>query len=93
MNDRAYGVISNIQDAQYEGRRAYCRLRTPDFAMFAQSIGLRHCRVDKIENFETAFDDALATPGAVLLEVDMHAIGPFAQSFGGPPAGAAGGAQ
>lgn len=92
MNDCAYGVISNIQDAQFEGRRAFCRLRTPDFGLLARSIGLAHAKVSRIEDFEAAFDAALATPGAVLLEVDMIAIGPFAQPFGGPPAGAAGGA-
>jgi acetolactate synthase-1/2/3 large subunit len=93
MNDHAYGVISNIQDAQFEGRRAYCRLRTPDFGLLARSIGLAHVKVDRIEDFAPAFDRALATPGAVMLEVDMTAIGPFAQPFGGPPAGAAGGAK
>lgn len=93
MNDQAYGVISNIQDAQFEGRRAYCRLRTPDFGRLAGSFGLAHVRVDRIDDFAPAFDRALATPGAVLLEVDMTAIGPFAQPFGGPPAGAAGGAK
>jgi acetolactate synthase-1/2/3 large subunit len=93
MNDRAYGVISNIQDAQFEGRRAYCRLRTPDFGLLARSIGLAHVKVDRIEDFAPAFDRALATPGAVMLEVDMTTIGPFARPFGGPPAGAAGGAR
>ena len=93
MNDHAYGVISNIQDAQFDGRRAYCRLRTPDFGLLARSIGLAHVKVDRIEDFAAAFDRALATPGAVMLEVDMTAVGPFAQPFGGPPAGAAGGAK
>lgn len=93
MNDQAYGVISNIQDAQFDGRRAYCRLRTPDFGLLARSIGLAHTRVDRIEDFAPAFDAALAAPGAILLEVDMNAIGPFSRPFGGPPAGAAGGAK
>lgn len=91
MNDQAYGVISNIQDAQYDGRRVYCRLRTPDFALYAQSIGLRHRRIATIDAFAGALDEALASEGPVLLEVDMLAIGPYAQPFGGPPAGAAGG--
>ena len=93
MNDCAYGVISNIQDAQYDGRRAFCRLRTPDFGLLCQSIGLTHRKISRIEDFEPAFDAALGQPGAVMLEVDMIAIGPFAQPFGGPPAGAAGGAR
>lgn len=93
MNDCAYGVISNIQDAQYDGRRAFCRLRTPDFGLLCQSIGLPHRKISRIEDFEPAFDAALGQPGAMMLEVDMIAIGPFAQPFGGPPAGAAGGAR
>ena len=30
MNDRGYGVIKNIQDAQYGGRRVFADLHTPD---------------------------------------------------------------
>jgi acetolactate synthase-1/2/3 large subunit len=93
MNDQAYGVIANIQDAQYANRQAYCRLHTPDFGLFAKSIGLNHKLVSKIGDFESAFDAALAQPGPTLIEVDMIAIGPFAERFGGPPAGAAGGTK
>jgi acetolactate synthase-1/2/3 large subunit len=93
MNDRAYGVIANIQDAQYQGRRAYCKLHTPDFGLLAQSMGLPHTRVADINTFATAFDAAMAAPGPHLIEVDMTAIGPYATAFGGPPAGAAGGAK
>jgi acetolactate synthase-1/2/3 large subunit len=93
MNDQAYGVISNIQDAQYDGRRVYCRLTTPDFGLFSRSIGLAHERVSLIGDFEAALDRALAAQGPCMVEVDMNAIGPFAAPFGGPPAGAAGGAR
>ena len=93
MNDQAYGVISNIQDAQYEGRRVYCRLTTPDFALFAQSIGLPHERVITADGFAAALDRGLAAKGPCMIEVDMNSIGPFAVAFGGPPAGAAGGAR
>lgn len=93
MNDRAYGVIRNIQDAQYASRYHYSALRTPDFALLCQSMGLAHACVDKIEAFPAAFAKALAAKGPVLLEIDMTVIGPFAEAFGGPPAGAAGGAR
>ncbi len=91
MNDRAYGVIQNIQDAQYGARRHYSKPKGPDFKTFAASIDLAHMRVSRVEDFAAALDRAIATPGPQLLEVDMVAIGPFAQAFGGPPAGAAGG--
>jgi acetolactate synthase I/II/III large subunit len=93
MNDKAYGVISNIQDAQYDSRRVYCRLHTPDFGLFAKSLSLHHERVAAIDDFEATFDRAMARPGPTLLEIDMLAIGPYAEAFGGPPAGAAGGAR
>ncbi len=91
MNDQAYGVIRNIQDAQYGGRHHYCAPKTPDFAVLAQSMGLAHMRVESIESFSAALDRALERAGPVLVEVDMLTIGPFAHAFGGPPAGAAGG--
>lgn len=93
MNDQAYGVIANIQDAQYANRQAYCRLHTPDFGLFAKSMGLNHVRIADVAAFEEAFDAAVARPGPTLLEIDMLAIGHFAERFGGPPAGAAGGAK
>jgi acetolactate synthase-1/2/3 large subunit len=89
MNDRGYGVIRNIQDAQFGGRRHYADLHTPDFKLLAASFGLRHQRVAHAEDFANALDRALLAGGPQLLEVDMTAIGPFAQAFAGPPAGAA----
>lgn len=90
MNDGGYGVIRNIQDAQYGGLRAYADLLTPDFSLLCASIGMAHERVREIRGFAAALDRALGIDGPCLLEVDMTAIGPFAESFAGPPAGAAG---
>ena len=92
MNDRGYGVIRNIQDAQFGGRRHYADLHTPDFGLLAAALGLKHQKVSRIEDFPAALDRAMAASGPQLVEVDMVAIGPFAESFAGPPAGAAGSA-
>jgi acetolactate synthase-1/2/3 large subunit len=89
MNDRGYGVIRNIQDAQFGGRRHYADLHTPDFKLIAAALGLPHQRVSRVEDFAPALDRALSAPGPQLVEVDMVAIGPFAVTFAGPPAGAA----
>lgn len=89
MNDRAYGVIQNIQDAQYDSRRHYSALRVPDFETFCASIGLPHRKVTSLGAFETALDAAMAADGPQMVEVDMCAIGPFAEAFAGPPAGSA----
>ena len=90
MNDKGYGVIRNIQDAQYEGRRVYADILTPDFSLLCASISLPHERVSDIAKFDAALDRAIAASGPRMIEVDMSAIGPFSQSFAGPPAGAAG---
>ena len=90
MNDKAYGVIQNIQDAQYDSRRHYSALSTPDFATFCASIGMPHRAVGSVDEFADAFEEAISVEGPKVIEVDMCAIGPFAQAFSGPPAGAAG---
>jgi acetolactate synthase-1/2/3 large subunit len=85
MNDRGYGVIRNIQDAQYGGRRYYADLHTPDFERLAQSIALPFHRVRDLGQVGATLRDALAQQGPVAVEIDMTAIGPFAQAFSGPP--------
>ncbi|WP_068303723.1 thiamine pyrophosphate-binding protein [Pararhodobacter sp. CCB-MM2] len=90
MNDQAYGVIKNIQTAQYDSRYHYSTLQTPDFAAHCASIGLPHVKIDSVEAFGATLDEALAAEGPRLIEIDMVAIGPFGETFSGPPAGAAG---
>lgn len=90
MNDAAYGVIENIQDAQYGGDRHFSKLKTPDFGLLCQSVGMAHRKVTDVDDFAGAFDGTLAQDGPCVVEVDMTAIGPFAEAFAGPPAGAAG---
>ena len=41
-------------------------------------------------DFRLAGDRGLAAEGPCVVEVDMVSVGPFAESFAGPPAGAAG---
>ena len=60
--------------------------------LLAAALGLPHLRVSRVAEFEQAFDHALSASGPQLVEVDMAAIGPFAEAFAGPPAGAAGSA-
>lgn len=90
MNDKGYGVIRNIQDAQYGSRHVYSNILTPDFALVARSIGLPHELITDIATFDDVFARAMAVSGPRMIEIDMVAIGPFSQSFAGPPAGAAG---
>ncbi|MBI3373672.1 MAG: thiamine pyrophosphate-binding protein [Betaproteobacteria bacterium] len=85
MNDGGYGVIRNIQDACYGGRRYYSDLHTPDFGTLACSLALPHHRVRDLAHVGDALRDAFAQRGPMLIEIDMTAIGPFAKQFAGPP--------
>ncbi|MBV8667089.1 MAG: thiamine pyrophosphate-binding protein [Burkholderiaceae bacterium] len=85
MNDQGYGVIKNIQDAQYGGRRHYVDLHTPDYAGLAASLKLNHARVSSLAEVGATLRGALLKPGPFLLEIDMLAIGSFKTAFAGPP--------
>ena len=85
MNDGGYGVIKNIQDVVCEGRNFYTELFNPEFGLYAKSMRLPHWKVTGIEQFRPSLEQALATSGPAMIEVDMNAIGPFATPFGGPP--------
>jgi acetolactate synthase-1/2/3 large subunit len=85
MNDRGYGVIRNIQDAQYGGRRCYADLHTPDLAAVAQGFGLAYRRLSDLDGARDVVRAAFDAPGPTLIEVDMTAIGGFATPFAGPP--------
>jgi len=85
MNDKGYGVIKNIQDAQYGGRRHYVDLHTPDYAGLCKSLSLRHRRVSSLEDIGAALQEATAEQGPFMLEIDMLSIGTFKTAFAGPP--------
>ena len=87
MNDRGYGVIRNIQDAEYGGRRRFVDLATPDFGALAAACGLDYRRISAPREFAPGIRDALARPGPALIEIDMTAIGPPRVPFGGPAGG------
>ena len=89
MNDRAYGVIKNIQDAQYGGRRVYADLHTADYALLAQSLGFAHRRIANLAEAPAALAALAELPGPKMLEVDMLAVGKFKTAFAGPPVKAA----
>ncbi|MDB5752281.1 MAG: thiamine pyrophosphate enzyme-like binding region, partial [Ramlibacter sp.] len=85
MNDQRYGVIRNIQDAHYGGRRCFTELHTPDYAQLSASLGLGHTRVSDLAQLPAALDRAQSVPGPFILEIDMLSIGSFKTAFAGPP--------
>jgi acetolactate synthase-1/2/3 large subunit len=85
MNDQCYGVIRNIQDAHYGGRRCYVQLHQPDFTQFCASFGLTHYRITSLDQADEIVREGMAKTGPVMVEVDMLSIGQFATAFAGPP--------
>jgi acetolactate synthase-1/2/3 large subunit len=84
MNDGGYGVIKNIQDADYGSRHCYVDLHTPDFSMLCASMGVKHLKSSEPAEIEVQLKTALQTRGPTVLEVDMKAWGPFNEKFAGP---------
>lgn len=84
MNDGGYGVIKNIQDADYGSRHCYVDLHTPDFSQLCASIGVRHFKSTDPARIEAQLVEALQGRGPTVLEVDMKAWGPFNEKFAGP---------
>ncbi|MBS7808805.1 thiamine pyrophosphate-binding protein [Variovorax sp. PCZ-1] len=85
MNDGGYGVIKNIQDVDYGSRHCYVDLHTPDFAQLCASMGVRHLKSTEPAQIQTQLTAALQGRGPTVLEIDMHAWGPFTEKFAGPP--------
>jgi acetolactate synthase I/II/III large subunit len=85
MNDQCYGVIRNIQDAQYGGRRCFVQLHQPEFAQFCASFGMKHLRISSMEQADAVIREGMAQSGPVMVEVDMLSVGSFTTAFAGPP--------
>jgi acetolactate synthase-1/2/3 large subunit len=88
MNDQRYGVIKNIQDADYGSRHAYVELHTPNFAKLCDSMGVMHHLLDVPAQTQATLAAAWQQTQAghvVMVEVDMQAWGEFAVKFAGPP--------
>ncbi len=84
MNDGGYGVIKNIQDADYGSRHCYVDLHTPDFSQLCASIGVSYFKSNDPAKIEAQLTQALQQRGPTVLEVDMKAWGPFNEKFAGP---------
>ena len=86
MNDQGYGVIKNIQDAQYGGRRCYADLHTPDYALLCASLRAAACAASAAwRSCAASSTRRWAARGPFLLEIDMLSIGGFKSTFAGPP--------
>jgi acetolactate synthase-1/2/3 large subunit len=80
VNNGMYGTIRMHQERLFPGRVVGTDLVNPDFAAFARSFGAHGEAVERTDDFEPAFERALASGLAALVElrVDPEAISPRA---------------
>jgi len=75
MNDKGYGVIRHIQDAQYGGRHSYDDLMVPDLEGVAKLAGIGFWRLTRADDLKATLSKALDCGGLSIVEVDVAAIG------------------
>jgi acetolactate synthase-1/2/3 large subunit len=83
FNDGGYGILRNLQDAHFDGRRFAVDLLTPDFLHLAESFGVWSGQVRSAVEMGPVLKEALQQEGPALIEVDMAAVGPMATPFTG----------
>jgi acetolactate synthase-1/2/3 large subunit len=78
VNNGMYATIRMHQERQYPGRVIGTDLSNPDFTALAEAYGGHGERVERTEDFEAAFERALASGKPALLElvVDPERISP-----------------
>jgi acetolactate synthase-1/2/3 large subunit len=78
VDNSMYGTIRMHQEREYPGRVSGTQLRNPDFAAYARAFGGHGESVLKTEEFEPAFERAVASgkPAILHLKIDPEAITP-----------------
>jgi acetolactate synthase-1/2/3 large subunit len=72
VNNGMYGTIRMNQEMEYPGRVKGSELRNPDFALLARAYGAHGETVKRTEEFEPAFERALAAGKPALLDLHLH---------------------
>jgi acetolactate synthase-1/2/3 large subunit len=73
VDNGTYGTIRMHQERHYPGRVSGSGLFNPDFAALARSYGWRAARVERTEDFEPAFLEALSAGAPMLLHLKLDA--------------------
>ena len=78
VNNGMYATIRMHQERQFPGRVVGTDLQNPDFPALARAYGAHGERVERTEDFEAAFERALASdkPAVLELPVDPERISP-----------------
>ena len=71
MNNSIYGTIRLHQERRHPGRVVGTDLANPDFAAFAEAFGAFGAVVERTEDFVPAFDEAVASGRAAVIELRL----------------------
>ncbi len=85
FDDGGYGVLRNVQDAQFAGRRIGVDLRQPDFVRLAEAFGAWSGWVNSAEGFGGVLESALHAGRTAVVHIDMARVGPMLAPHTGPP--------
>jgi acetolactate synthase-1/2/3 large subunit len=83
FNDGGYGILRNLQDAHFDGRRFGVDLATPDYVDLGRSFGVWAGQVHSAVELRQQLIEALQQHGPALVEIDMAAVGPTRVPFTG----------
>jgi len=71
LNNGIYGTIRMHQERNYPERISGTSLENPDFVLMAKSYGFHAEYVEKTEDFEAAFERAMASDCGAVLELNI----------------------
>lgn len=71
FNDDSFTAIRRSQDRDFEGRHIAVDVENPNFALFAQSFGIREARATSCVALSEALEEALAADLPTLIEVPL----------------------
>jgi acetolactate synthase-1/2/3 large subunit len=89
FDDNGYGVLRNIQNAHFDGRRIGVDLQSPDYVAVARGFGFHAECVKSAQEFQRILARAMESREPWMIVVDSNAIGPMKTIFAGPDGGAA----
>ncbi len=72
INNGSYGTIRAHQESHYPGRVMGTNLRNPDFAALASAYGAQGFTVERTDQFEAAFEQALAAGQPSVIEIRIN---------------------
>lgn len=78
VNNASYGTIRMHQERDFPDRISGTEIVNPDYQAMAAAYGMFGARIERTEDFESAFEKAITSPTGALLEliVDVEAITP-----------------